>query len=108
MTTSEPRRSTGYRGALPTRQDRLARPWLITVFAIFVLIFVLSLAGIPSRLFPEPTLAPTPSATATPEPSGSAEASGSAEPSDAASATESAASSASVQASPSAEASASP
>ena len=54
MTTNEPKREPGYRGALPTRDDRLARPWIITVIAIFVGIFVLSFprsrrASCPSR-----------------------------------------------------------
>ena len=33
--TSE--RPSGYRGALPERNDALARPWVITVIAIFML-----------------------------------------------------------------------
>ena len=70
--TNEPKRDVGYRGALPTRQDRLAKPWILTVVAIFVLVIVLSIAGIPSRFIPEPTTAPLPSipaASDTPEPS---------------------------------------
>jgi hypothetical protein len=58
----------GYRGALPPRDDSLARPWVIVVFAIFVLIFALSFAGFPSRLFTEPS----PSALPSLAPSGSA------------------------------------
>ena len=50
----------GYRGALSPRDDSLARPWVIVVFAIFVLIFALSLAGFPSRLFTEPSAEPSP------------------------------------------------
>ena len=61
MTTNEPKRDPGYRGALPTRNDRLARPWLIAVIAIFVAIFVLSFLEIPSRFVPEPTPLPVPS-----------------------------------------------
>ena len=39
MTSSTPNRETGgYRGALPPRNDRLARPWVVTVILIFVLI----------------------------------------------------------------------
>ena len=79
MTSTEPKRDPGYRGALPTRHDRLAKPWLIIVGVIFVMIFVLSALQIPSRFVPEPTAVPTPSATAAP--SGSGAASGSAEPS---------------------------
>lgn len=67
-------RPAGYRGALPEREDRLARPWVITVIAIFVLIVVLAFAGIPSRLTAEPTPVPLPSVNA---PSGSAISSGS-------------------------------
>jgi hypothetical protein len=80
MTTNEPRReSPGYRGALPTREDRLAKPWLLTVAGIFVLVIVLSIAGIPSRLIPEPTTDPLPSI---PVPSASAEATAEATPSE--------------------------
>jgi hypothetical protein len=50
----------GYRGALPPRNDALARPWVIVVIAIFVLIFALSLLGFPSNLVAEPS--PIPSA----------------------------------------------
>lgn len=80
MTSSktDPQRPSGYRGALPERDDTLARPWIITVIAIFVLVFVLSLLEVPSRFIPDPTPVPTPIATATPEPS----ADGSAEPSE--------------------------
>jgi hypothetical protein len=90
-TTNDPKREPGYRGSLPPREDRLARPWILVVLGIFVLIIVLSVAGIPSRIFPEPTpvplpsLAPVPSASASPsgsvEASSSPEASGSVEPS---------------------------
>ena len=80
MTTNEPRReSPGYRGALPTREDRLAKPWILTVAGIFVLVMVLSIAGIPSRFVPDPTAIPLPSI---PVPSASAEASEGATPSE--------------------------
>ena len=79
MTTNEPKRDPGYRGALPTRNDRLARPWLIAVIAIFVAIFVLSFLEIPSRFVPEPTPLPVPSI---PVPSASESASPSVGPSD--------------------------
>ena len=68
MTTNQsprpdpPRPEPGYRGSLPTREDRLARPWILAVLGIFVLVLVLSATGIPSRLFPEPTPVPLPSA----------------------------------------------
>ena len=93
MTKTDPARAPGYRGSLPTREDRLARPWVLTIIGIFVLILVLSVLGIPSRLIPDPTPIPLPSASAgesveasasaSPEasPSASPEASGSVEPS---------------------------
>ena len=97
MTSPEPKREPGYRGALPTRDDRLARPWLFIVGGIFVLIFILSALQIPSRFVPEPTAVPTPSASAAPSASASAsaEASGSAQASASASASASALASAS-------------
>lgn len=85
------RAEPGYRGALPAREDGLAKPWIFTVIGIFVLIIVLSIAGIPSRFIPDPTPVPLPS---TPT-------SGSIEPS--ASASESGAPSESESPSPSAE-----
>ncbi len=77
MTTNQP----GYRGALPTRDDRLARPWILIVFAIFVAILVLSAFEIPSRFAPEPTpipvqslpptsASPSPTAEPSPDPTG--------------------------------------
>lgn len=101
--TTDPKREPGYRGSLPPREDGLARPWILTVLGIFVLIIVLSVAGVPSRFIPDPTPLPTPSSTPVPsespsaEPSESAEAS--AEPSASASAEPSA--SGSVEPSPS-------
>ena len=94
--TTDPKREPGYRGSLPPRQDRLAKPWLMIVAGIFVLIILLSIAGVPSRFIPQPTPIPTPVSTPAPsvEPSPSAEASVSA--------------SASVEASASAEESAAP
>ena len=94
MTTNDPARAPGYRGALPPREDRLARPWILLVIAAFVLILLLSVIGVPSRFVPEPTPVPLPSV---PAPSGSFDASAS--PS--ASASESVAASASASASPS-------
>jgi hypothetical protein len=61
-------RPSGYRGALPTRNDTLARPWVLAVIAIFVLMFVLSFLGFPGTLFAEPSSSPNPSLV----PSGSA------------------------------------
>ena len=85
----------GYRGALPTREDRLARTWILTVIAIFVLVFVLAVLGIPSRLIPEPTIIPLPSIPASSSVEPSASSSTSASPSASASASESASPSAS-------------
>jgi len=54
-------RPSGYRGALPTRNDALAKPWVIAVVVIFVLIFALAALGFPSKTFPR---TPVPSASA--------------------------------------------
>lgn len=75
MTTTDPKREAGYRGALPPRQDRLARPWILIVSAFFVAILVFSVLGIPSRFIPDPTPIPLPSlpaasGSAAPLPSG--------------------------------------
>ena len=66
-----PAREVGYRGSLPPRDDRIARPWVLAVVAIFVLILLLAWAGLPSRLIPEPTPAPVPSFSLEPLPSAS-------------------------------------
>ena len=92
--TNDPKRDQpGYRGALPARDDRLARPWIIIVVAIFLAVFVLSALEIPSRFEPEPTplpvpssapisTAPSPTDALSPEPSGTGSAvSGSPSPS---------------------------
>ena len=60
MTEQRPDRAPGYRGALPPRNDALARPWVLAVVGILVLIVVLSLAGLPSRLFESPSASPQP------------------------------------------------
>jgi hypothetical protein len=65
---ARPSRAPGYRGALPPRHDRLARPWVATVIVAFLLMLVLAGLGIPSRLLPAPSVAPIPSI---PFPSGS-------------------------------------
>ena len=62
--TDQQRSSTGYRGALPPRDDRLARPWVLIVIGLFVLMFVLAFLGFPSALTPDPTPLPLPSAGA--------------------------------------------
>ena len=104
MTTStDPKREPGYRGSLPPREDGLARPWILAVLGIFVLIVVLSIAGVPSRFIPDPTPLPTPSSTPVPSASASAEPSESAD----ASAGSSASAAPSASAEPSAEPSAS-
>lgn len=75
-----PEAGGGYRGALPPRHDALARPWVLAVLAIFLLMFVLTLAGYPSKLFVEPTPGPTPSFSLAPSGSAAPSASGSEEP----------------------------
>ena len=94
MTKLDPKREPGYRGSLPTRHDRLARPWIFIISGTFVLIMVLSVLAIPSRFIPDPTPVPLPSAPASSsvEPSASASESTSVSPS--ASASESASASA--------------
>ncbi|HEY7463799.1 MAG TPA: hypothetical protein VH987_05080 [Candidatus Limnocylindria bacterium] len=66
---TDQQRPGGYRGALPTRNDALARPWVVAVIVMFVLIFVLAFVGIPSKLLrasesPGPTIGPLPSVSA--------------------------------------------
>ena len=62
MTSSnDPQKPTGYRGALPERTDTLAKPWILGVIGIFVLVLVLSALEVPSRFIPDPTPLPTPS-----------------------------------------------
>jgi hypothetical protein len=97
--TTDPKREPGYRGSLPPRDDTLARPWILAVLGIFVLVIVLSVAGVPSRFIPDPTPFPTPLATPVPSESPSAEPSESAAESSEPSA--SASTSASVEPSPS-------
>ena len=97
-------RPSGYRGALPTRNDTIARPWVLAVVGIFVLMFVLAFLGFPSSLFPAPSGSPNPSFSLSPSTSAAPSASG-ASASEAASASEQA--SASEAASASVEASAS-
>ena len=62
-------RPSGYRGALPERNDALAKPWVIAVIAIFVLIFVLAALGFPSRAFPRAEPIPSGSIPASSAPS---------------------------------------
>ena len=100
--TTEPTREPGYRGSLPPRQDRLAKPWLMIVAGIFVLIILLSVAGVPSRFIPEPTPIPTPIATPTPSAAPSASASEETSPSAEASADASAEASEAASVEPSA------
>ena len=86
MTTSQSpnpessRSEPGYRGSLPSRDDRLAGPWILAILAIFVLVIVLAIAGIPSRFIADPTAPPPPtlppaSGSVQASPSGFAEAS---------------------------------
>lgn len=65
-------RPAGYRGALAERDDRLAKPWVVTVIVIFLLMLVLAFAGLPSRLLEEPVQpvpSVAPSLSAAPSPS---------------------------------------
>jgi cytoskeletal protein RodZ len=102
MTSQRTSGEPGYRGSLPTRDDRLARPWILAVIGIFVLVIVLSILGVPSRFIPEPTPVPLPSvpASSSAEPSASAEASEEASESPSASASASPSESASSTAAP--------
>jgi hypothetical protein len=72
---TDQQRPGGYRGALPPRNDRLARPWVIIVIAAFLLMFVLAFAGFPSSLFPSTSASPRASTSLSPSasvaPSGS-------------------------------------
>jgi hypothetical protein len=77
---TESTRPAGYRGALPPREDRLATVWVVTIFAILVLIFVLAIAGIPSRFASGPTPIPVPSTTIGPSGSEAPSPSGEPEP----------------------------
>jgi hypothetical protein len=99
--TTDPKREPGYRGSLPPRDDGLARPWILAVLGIFVLVIILSVAGVPSRFIPDPTPLPTPSSTPVPSESPSAEPSASADASAEASASASAEASASGSVEPS-------
>ena len=81
-------RPSGYRGALPTRNDAIARPWVLAVVAVFVLMFVLAFLGFPSSLFPEPSGSPNPSFSLAPSSSAAPSASGQASTSEEASASE--------------------
>ena len=73
----EPAGETGYRGALPTRTDSLARAWVTAVIVIFLMLFVLNFAGLPSSLLPSPTPLPTVSAAPSVSPGASGTASSS-------------------------------
>jgi hypothetical protein len=70
----------GYRGALPPRNDWLARGWVLVVIGIFFLIFILAALNVPTVLLPAPTPSAAPSTTAAPSGSGSAAPSSTAAP----------------------------
>ena len=56
MTTDKsPETAPGYRGALPPKNDWLARGWVLVVIAIFFGIFILAALNVPTVLLPEPT-----------------------------------------------------
>jgi hypothetical protein len=59
-------RPTGYRGALPPRNDAMAAPWVIAVIVIFLLIFVLAFLGFPSKVIPRASAAPQASGSVAP------------------------------------------
>jgi hypothetical protein len=63
---TDQQRPGGYRGALPSRNDALARPWVLIVIAIFLLMFVLAFLGFPSSLSPRASGSPRPSVTLAP------------------------------------------
>ena len=67
---TDQQRPAGYRGALPTRNDELARPWVLLVIGLFVAMFVLAFLGFPSSLFPSPSDSPLPSFSLAPSESG--------------------------------------
>jgi hypothetical protein len=63
---TDQQRPGGYRGALPSRNDALARAWVLIVIAIFLLMFVLAFLGFPSSLWPRASGSPRPSVTLAP------------------------------------------
>lgn len=67
---TDQQRPGGYRGALPPRNDALARPWVLIVIIIFLLMFVLAFMGFPSSLFPRASGSPRPSVSLSPLASG--------------------------------------
>ena len=69
---TDQQRPSGYRGALPARNDELARPWVVIVIALFVAMFVLAFLGFPSNILSEPTAQPSPSFSISPSGSGAA------------------------------------
>jgi hypothetical protein len=73
MTAQQP----GYRGARTPRNDALARPWVLAVIGIFVLMFVLAFLGFPSSLGQQAGASVEPSFAV---PSGSASGASSASP----------------------------
>ncbi len=80
MTSSnDPQKPAGYRGALPERNDTLAKPWILGIIGIFVLILVLSALEVPSRFIPDPTPVPVPSVAPSEAPSAEPSADGSAD-----------------------------
>jgi hypothetical protein len=82
-----PNTDAGYRGALPPRNDWLARGWVLVVIGIFLAMFVLDVLNFPTSVLPEPTPLPVPSVSESVAPSGSGAPSGS--PAESAAASES-------------------
>jgi hypothetical protein len=68
---TDQQRSTGYRGALPPRNDAMARPWVLIVIGLFVAMFLLAALGFPSSLFPSASVSPLPSFSLAPSASAS-------------------------------------
>lgn len=67
---TDQQRPAGYRGALPPRNDALARPWVVIVILLFVAMFALAFLGFPSSLFPRASGSPSPSISLSPSSSG--------------------------------------
>jgi hypothetical protein len=63
---TDQQRPSGYRGALPPRNDALARPWVVIVIVLFVAMFALAFLGFPSSLFPRASGSPSPSFSLSP------------------------------------------
>ena len=63
---TDQQRPAGYRGALPARNDALARPWVLIVIGLFLAMFLLAWLGFPTSILPNPSARPSPSFSLTP------------------------------------------